>query len=214
MQRNYTSCCWSMSLPQHMWAWHRSVVVQTLAWGVHMVFRVKSSCRSTRHHLIWQALQRVYILATKEPKGLLRGDGKRPDGLSIVPWQGGWCLTWDATVVDTSRRLIFHLHCRSQAVQLRQQLRENFLNTPPSVKHTFLFQLLWRSCDQWWGLLWCRRSTLLGRIRWTVNFCLWWPQTFLFQQLSVLVQLFKYGCFPLLVHLGDGHHSLATPNLF
>ena len=32
---------------------------------------------------------------------MLRGDGKRPDGLTLVPWQAGKCLTWDATVVDT-----------------------------------------------------------------------------------------------------------------
>ena len=30
-----------------------------------------------------------------------RGDGKRPDGLTLVPWQGGRCLTWDTTIVDT-----------------------------------------------------------------------------------------------------------------
>ena len=41
------------------------------------------------------------ILSTKEPTGLLRGDRKRPDGLTKVPWQAGKCLTWDATVVDT-----------------------------------------------------------------------------------------------------------------
>ena len=37
----------------------------------------------------------------EEATGLLRGDGKRQDGLSLVPWQGGRCLTQDATVVDT-----------------------------------------------------------------------------------------------------------------
>ena len=36
-----------------------------------------------------------------EPAGLVRGDGKRPDDLTLVPWQGGRCLTWDATIVDT-----------------------------------------------------------------------------------------------------------------
>ena len=32
---------------------------------------------------------------------MLRGDEKHPDGLTLVPWQAGKCLTWDATVVDT-----------------------------------------------------------------------------------------------------------------
>ena len=42
---------------------------------------------------------RCYL--TKEPAGLLRGDGKRPNGLTLVPWQSGRSLTWDVTVVDT-----------------------------------------------------------------------------------------------------------------
>jgi hypothetical protein len=31
----------------------------------------------------------------------VRSDGKRPDGLTLVPWQGGRCLTWHGTIVDT-----------------------------------------------------------------------------------------------------------------
>ena len=45
--------------------------------------------------------QRTDIPTTKEPVGLVRGDGKHPDILTLVPWQGGCCLTWDATIVDT-----------------------------------------------------------------------------------------------------------------
>ena len=41
------------------------------------------------------------VPSTKEPAGLLRGDGKRPDGLTLVPWKRGRSLTWDVTVVDT-----------------------------------------------------------------------------------------------------------------
>ena len=32
---------------------------------------------------------------------MLPGEDKRPDGLALVPLQGGRCLAWDATVVDT-----------------------------------------------------------------------------------------------------------------
>ena len=39
--------------------------------------------------------------ATKEPAGLMRSDGKRPDGLTLVPWQAGRSVTWDVTVTDT-----------------------------------------------------------------------------------------------------------------
>ena len=41
------------------------------------------------------------IPATKEPSGLVRKDRKRPDGLTLIPWQGGKSLVWDVTVVST-----------------------------------------------------------------------------------------------------------------
>ena len=37
----------------------------------------------------------------KEPHGLVRSDGKRPDGLILVPWKGGKPLAWDVTAVCT-----------------------------------------------------------------------------------------------------------------
>jgi len=30
--------------------------------------------------------------------GISRTDGKRPDGMTMVPWSGGKPLTWDVTV--------------------------------------------------------------------------------------------------------------------
>jgi hypothetical protein len=65
----------------------------------------RSSGRTTRHHnindLIWRSLVRADVPAIKEPAGLLRSDGKRPDGLTQIPWQAGRCMTWDVTVTDT-----------------------------------------------------------------------------------------------------------------
>jgi len=37
----------------------------------------------------------------QEPPGLARQDGKRPDGLTLIQWQGGKSLAWDVTVVST-----------------------------------------------------------------------------------------------------------------
>ena len=51
--------------------------------------------------MVYRALRRADVPALKEPAGLMRSDGKRPDGLTLVPWQRGRCLTWDVTVVDT-----------------------------------------------------------------------------------------------------------------
>ena len=39
------------------------------------------------------------IRNTKEPQGLCRSDGKRPGGLTLVPWQSGRSLVLDVTVV-------------------------------------------------------------------------------------------------------------------
>ena len=61
--------------------------------------------RMARHgvlnDLFYRALVKAGFPATKEPQGLLRSDGKRPDGITLIPWRAGRGLVWDATVVDT-----------------------------------------------------------------------------------------------------------------
>ena len=51
--------------------------------------------------MVYRALNRAGIPAIKEQAGLIRSDGKRPDGLTLIPWSGGRCVTWDVTVTDT-----------------------------------------------------------------------------------------------------------------
>jgi len=53
------------------------------------------------NNIIWRAFNAAGIPATKEPSGLNRQDGKRPDGLTLIPWQGGKPLVWDVTVAST-----------------------------------------------------------------------------------------------------------------
>src|SRR6476661_7039747 len=59
----------------------------------------------TRHsqlnYVIWRPLQRAQIPSAKEPTGLCRTDGKRPDGVTMITWARGRCLAWDVTVPDT-----------------------------------------------------------------------------------------------------------------
>jgi len=43
----------------------------------------------------------MQVPATKEPTGLSRSDGRRPDGMTLIPWQNGKALTWDVTVATT-----------------------------------------------------------------------------------------------------------------
>ena len=35
-----------------------------------------------------------------QPRGLYRTDGKRPDGVTMIPWEMGKQLVWDVMVVD------------------------------------------------------------------------------------------------------------------
>ena len=61
--------------------------------------------RSLRHHavndIIWRTLLKADVPCIKEPAGLFRSDGKRPDGATLIPWSGGKYLAWDATIVHT-----------------------------------------------------------------------------------------------------------------
>jgi hypothetical protein len=45
------------------------------------------------------------VNSTLEPNGLSRDDGKRPDGMTLVPWIKGQPLVWDVTVVYVTARV-------------------------------------------------------------------------------------------------------------
>ena len=69
-------------------------------------FTVSLSChhREGRHHMhdtvnsiIHKALFSAKIPSQLEPAGLIRSDGKLPNGMAIVPWSFGQLLVRDAT---------------------------------------------------------------------------------------------------------------------
>ena len=78
---------------------------QVDARGLHGLSCRKSGPRHIRHaqlnDLIWRAIRKAQIPATKEPVGLSRTDEKRPDGATLIPWTRGKPLPWDVTVPDT-----------------------------------------------------------------------------------------------------------------
>ena len=59
--------------------------------------------RSSRPHMLNDLVARAFVAAgvpvAKEPVGLVRQDGWRPDGLTLIPFDGVSSLTWDVTVV-------------------------------------------------------------------------------------------------------------------
>ena len=51
--------------------------------------------------MIARSFSTAGVPVLKEPLGLSRTDGKRPDGRKLVPWCRGKALTWDVTVATT-----------------------------------------------------------------------------------------------------------------
>lgn len=47
----------------------------------------------------------------REPPGMFRDDGKRVDGVTLIPWSKGQNLVWDAFCSDTLAPSYLHLSC-------------------------------------------------------------------------------------------------------
>ena len=73
--------------------------------GHHGLACKYSSGRLARHanlnDVVKRALASAGMPSWLEPVGLNRGDGRRPDGITVFPFSGGRSLCWDATCVDT-----------------------------------------------------------------------------------------------------------------
>ncbi|XP_073960116.1 uncharacterized protein [Choristoneura fumiferana] len=84
-------------------------------YGHHGLSCQRSAGRFSRHasinDIIRRALVTVNVPAILEPTGMSRDDGKRPDGMTLIPWSRGRPLVWDATCVDTLAPS--HIHATS-----------------------------------------------------------------------------------------------------
>ena len=71
----------------------------------HAFICKRAQGRITRHQAVNDIIARAFVsagvLVTKEPQGLTRSNGKRPDGLTLIPWSGGKAVAWDVTVAST-----------------------------------------------------------------------------------------------------------------
>ena len=65
----------------------------------------RSFGRYPRHEelnsIICRSLTSAGFPSVLEPTGVCRADGKRPDGITLFPWERGLSLAWDSTCVDT-----------------------------------------------------------------------------------------------------------------
>ena len=105
--------------------------------------RKQAPSRIARHQAINDVIARAItaagVPATKEPVGLATLDGKRPDGLTLIPWQGSKPLTWDVTVVSTPADSYLHStsHSAGIAAETASARKENKLSSLPP---DFIFQ--------------------------------------------------------------------------
>jgi hypothetical protein len=161
--------------------------------GVHAFVCKHAPGRTSRHHalndLIYRAVCSSGVPATKEPVGLLRQDGKRPDGLSLIPWQAGKPLTWDVTVVCPLAQSYIQNATKSSAFVAEQAairkrdkytlLESSHIFQPIAVENTGAFN---SSAIEFIVALGKKLSGLSGDIR---------EAAFLFQRISVLIQRFN-----------------------
>ena len=115
---------------------HQCVCGENDQYGVHGLSCRRSAGFHSRHsavnYLIKRALAAATIPARLEPSCLSRNDGKRPDGLTLVPWSHGRCLVWDFTCPDgfqSTRTLTKSYHANSY----RSQLVPNTNSYPTSL---------------------------------------------------------------------------------
>ncbi len=73
--------------------------------ATHGLSCIKKGGTYSRHFalndIIKRACTRIHVPTILEPLNMFRTDGKRADGLTLLPWSRGRSLVWDATCVDT-----------------------------------------------------------------------------------------------------------------
>jgi hypothetical protein len=167
--------------------------------GHHGLACRQSAGRQPRHALlndtIHRALVKAGIPAVKEPSGLLRSDGKRPDGCTLIPLKNGngKCLTWDVTAPDTlaASHLADTSHTAGAAAESAARLK-HLKYSELSRTHDFVpiaVETMGPICKE--GVDFISRvgselSNLSGDPRET---------SFLFQRISIIVQRCNYISF-------------------
>lgn len=111
--------------------------------GCHGLSCRKSAGRHWRHHtvndLIKRALGSAGFPAVLEPPGVSRDDGKRPDGMTLVPWRQGRSIIWDFTCVDTLATSNLSLTSQSASAAAEKAQRAKELKYR-DVSQAFCFQ--------------------------------------------------------------------------
>ena len=139
------------------------------AWGLHGLSCKMSAGRSLRYFqindLIFRSLKIADIPSTEEPNGLVRGDSKKPDGLTWCPWKAGKAWTWNAAIADKYAVSYLKASPVSPGLHTAQYLQTIGLLQLPSrpwvqsIKRVPHFLRIWAFCFS--AFLHCRN--------------VWWP---------------------------------------
>ena len=164
--------------------------------GTHGLHCRRSAGRHPRHAalntLIKNTLVSVDIPSILEPSGLFRSDGKRVDGVTVVPWKSGRALAWDVTCSD-----IFAPSNSSAAasgtsiVARRSEERKKALYRELESSHIFVPIAIETS-----GVFGDEAMRFLKEVGHRIRSMTQDPQSFhyLCQQISVCVQKFNSVC--------------------
>lgn len=99
--------------------------------GQHGLCCKKSAGRYARHAMVNDLIKRALITckipSLLEPTGCNRSDGKKPDGLTLVPWRNGKPMVWDFTCADTLANS--YVNGNSKKAGYAAQKRESYKRT-------------------------------------------------------------------------------------
>ena len=155
--------------------------------GLHGLSCKLGSGKHSRHASInditYRACCRADIPAVKEPTGLTRTDGKRPDGSTLVPWSVGKCVIWEITpsyaaISSVSAGLVAE-QSSARKLATYSELAISQIFVPIAMES---FGLICAEALTFLSELGRRLSVVTGDIRET---------TFLFQRLSIAIQRFN-----------------------
>ena len=69
--------------------------------GMPLVAEGRHQRHAAINGIVKQGLMSAHIPSRLDTTGLMRSDGKRPDGVTLAPSKSGCLLVWDATSLDT-----------------------------------------------------------------------------------------------------------------
>ena len=112
-------------------------------YALHSLSCVKSQGRHPRHNamndIIHLSMAAAGLPSQKEPYGLALSDGKRPDSVTMMSWECGRPLIWDATCSDTYAQAYLPLATnRSGAVAGSVESKKQALYSHLQSTHTFV----------------------------------------------------------------------------